>query len=224
MAGVRRWMFAQPPPGVLKSVKNMKPDHSYRSPDLTTEPERDIDPTSTEGIVRRLQEPSVDRAEEKEYERCAFPTLCNGVNSDAFIQLDMSTSTKRSSHAATRPSTKRICMKADSSFYRANLQICEAASADEPVDRPEHQSPVDERQRTAEDVYATYVLQPERIMRMRGNSRAGSIGDQYGRWLNGVPFERMRSQCMLNGNRQQLIGKMEKKRPNSIECYLVQTF
>src|SRR5258706_4428132 len=111
MAGVRRWMFAQPPPGVLKSVKNMKPDHSYRSPDLTTEPERDIDPTSTEGMVRRLQEPSVDRAEEKEYERCAFPTLCNGVNSDASTQLDMWASTKCSSLAATRTSTKRICMK-----------------------------------------------------------------------------------------------------------------
>ncbi len=205
MAGVRRWMFAQPPPSVLKSVKNMKPGHSHRKPDATTEPERDIDPTSTEGMVRRLQKPSVDRAEE-EYERCAFPTLCNGVNSDAFIQLDMSTSTKRSSHAATRPSTKRICMKADSSFYRANLQICEAASADEPVDRPEHQSPVDERQRTAEDVYATYVLQPERIMRMRGNSRAGSIGDQYGRWLNGVPFERMRSQCVLKITRKSPMG------------------
>ena len=111
MAGVRRWMSAQPPPSVLKSVKNTKPGHSHRKPDLTTEPERDIDPTSTEGMVRRLLEPSVDRAEEKEYERCAFLTLCNGMNSDSVIQSDMSTSTRRSSHAATRTSTKRICMK-----------------------------------------------------------------------------------------------------------------
>lgn len=111
MAGVRRWMSAQPPPSVLKSVKNPKPGHPHRKPDLTTEPERDIDPTSTEGVVRRLLEPSVDRAEEKEYERCAIPTLCNGVNSDAVIQLDMSTSTKHSSHAATRTSTKRTCTK-----------------------------------------------------------------------------------------------------------------
>lgn len=81
--------------------------------------------------------------------------------------------------------------EADLSFYRANLQICEAASADGPVDRPESQS-ADDRQRTAEDVYAAYVFQPERIMRMRGNSRAGTVGDQYGRWLNGAPFERMR--------------------------------
>ena len=44
-------------------------------------------------------------------ERCAFPTLCNGVNSDAVIQLDMSTRNRRSSHAATRTSTKRIRTK-----------------------------------------------------------------------------------------------------------------
>ena len=111
MAGVRRWMSAQPPPSVLKSVKNTKPGHSNRKPDLTTEPERDIDPTSTEGMVRRLLEPSVDRAEEKEYERCAFPTLCTGVNSDAVVQLDMSTSTRRSSRGVTRTPTKRICTK-----------------------------------------------------------------------------------------------------------------
>jgi len=74
MAGVRRWMSAQPPPSVLKSVKNPKQGHSHRKPDLTTEPERDIDPASTEGMVRRLLDPSVDRDEEKEYERCAIPT------------------------------------------------------------------------------------------------------------------------------------------------------
>ena len=73
MAGVRRWMSAQPPPSVLKSIKNSKQGSSYRKPDRATEPERAIDPTSTEGVVRRLLEPSVDREEEKEYERCAFP-------------------------------------------------------------------------------------------------------------------------------------------------------
>ena len=95
---------------MLKSLKNTELGHSQRKLDLTTEPARDIDPTSTKGMVRRLLEPSVDRAEE-EYERCAFPTLCNGVNSDDVIQLDMSTSIRRSSHAATRTSTKQICMK-----------------------------------------------------------------------------------------------------------------
>ena len=111
MAGVRRWMSAQPPPSVLKSVKNPKPGHSHRKPDLATEPERDIDPTSTEGVVRRLLEPSVDRAEEKEYERYAISTLCDGVNSEAVTQLDMSTNTKRSLHAAIHTSTKRICTR-----------------------------------------------------------------------------------------------------------------
>ena len=192
MAGVRRWMSAQPPPSVLKSVKNTKQGHSHRKPDLTTEPERDIDRTSTEGMVRRLLEPSVDRAEEKEYKRCAFHALCNGANSDAvnpirYVDQYQALLTRRDSHI-----DEADLYEADLSFYRANLQICEAVSADGPVDRPEPQSPVDDRQRTAEDVYAAYVLQPERIVRMRGNSRAGSIGDQYGRWLNGVPFERMR--------------------------------
>jgi hypothetical protein len=111
MAGVRRWMSAQPPPSVLKSVKHQKQGHSHRKPDLTTEPERDIDPTSTEGIVRRLLEPSVDRAEEKEYERCAFSTLCDSAKSDTVNQLDMSTSTKHSSHDVTRIPTKPICTK-----------------------------------------------------------------------------------------------------------------
>jgi len=72
MAGVRRWMTAQPPPSVLKSIKNPTQGHPYRKPDLTTKPEQDIDPNSTEGVVRRLLEPSVNRVEEKEYERCVF--------------------------------------------------------------------------------------------------------------------------------------------------------
>jgi hypothetical protein len=72
MAGVRRWMSAPPPPSVVKSTKHPKQGHAGRRPDLTTEPEQVIDPTSTESIVRRLLEPSVDRAEEKEYERCAL--------------------------------------------------------------------------------------------------------------------------------------------------------
>ena len=93
-AGVRRWMSAQPPPSVLKSVKNTGLGHSQRKLDLTTESERDIDPTSTEGMVRRLLEPSVDRAEE-EYERCDFPTLCNSMNSDAVTQLGISTGNRR---------------------------------------------------------------------------------------------------------------------------------
>ena len=75
MAGVRRWMSAQPPPSVLKSIKAPAQGHCYRKPDPTAEPARDIDPTSTEGVVRRLLEPSVDREEEKEYERCVFPLL-----------------------------------------------------------------------------------------------------------------------------------------------------
>ncbi len=108
MAGVRRWMSAQPSPSVLK---NPKPGHSHRKPDLTTEPERDIDPTSTEGMVRRLLEPSVDRAEVKEYERCAFPLFVTVQILTWTIKLDMSTSTKRSSHAATRTSTKKIFTK-----------------------------------------------------------------------------------------------------------------
>jgi len=104
-------MSSQPPPSALKSVKHPKEGHSHRKPNLTTEPERDIDPTSTEGVVRRLLEPSVDRAEEKEYERYGFPTLCSGVNSDAVTQLAMSTSTKCFSHAATRTLTKQTCTK-----------------------------------------------------------------------------------------------------------------
>ena len=75
MAGVRRWMSAQPPPSVLKSIKTPAQGHSYRKPDPTTEPEREINPNSTEGVVRRLLEPSVDHTEEKEYERCAFPVF-----------------------------------------------------------------------------------------------------------------------------------------------------
>src|SRR5258706_4370844 len=185
-------MSAQPWPSFLNSVRPRRRGHPHRKPDMTTEPERDIDRTSTEGMVRRLLEPSVDRAEEKEYKRCAFHALCNGANSGAvnpirYVDQYQALLTRRDSHI-----DEADLYEADLSFYRANLQICEAVSADGPVDRPEPQSPVDDRQRTAEDVYAAYVLQPERIVRMRGNSRAGSIGDQYGRWLNGVPFERMR--------------------------------
>jgi len=100
------------------------------------------------------------------------------------IQLDVDQNqallTRRDSHIH-----EADLYEADLSSYRANLQICEAVSADGPVDRLEPQSPVDDRQRTAEGVYAAYVLQPERIVRMRGNSRAGSIGDQYGVVLSG---------------------------------------
>ncbi len=105
MAGVRRWMSAQPPPSVLKSVKHPKPGHSHRKPDLTTESERVIDhtSTSTEGMVRRLLEPSVDRAEESGALFMLFVAVRILTRS---IQLDMSTSF---SHAATRTSTKRIC-------------------------------------------------------------------------------------------------------------------
>ena len=73
----------------LISVKHPKHGHSHRKPNLTTEPPRDIDPTGTEDMVRRLLEPLVDQAEEKKNERCAFPTLYDGVDFDAVIPLDM---------------------------------------------------------------------------------------------------------------------------------------
>jgi hypothetical protein len=60
MAGVRRWMSAQPPPSLLKSSKLPKSASPVRKPDLAIEPEREIDPTNTEGVIRRLLEPSVD--------------------------------------------------------------------------------------------------------------------------------------------------------------------
>jgi hypothetical protein len=108
MAGVRRWMSAQPPPSLLKSSKLPKSNLSYRKPDLAIEPEREINPTSTEGVVRRLLEPSVDQEEEKEYERCAFPTPRIWVTPEA-MQIDTSISTKRSSHGAIRTSMRRTC-------------------------------------------------------------------------------------------------------------------
>ena len=73
----------------LESAKHQKHGHSHRKPNLTTEPPRDIDPTSMEGMVQRLLEPSVDRAVEKEHEQWVFPTLCNGMNSDVVVELDM---------------------------------------------------------------------------------------------------------------------------------------
>jgi len=111
MAGVRRWMSAQPPPSLFKSSKLPKSNLSCRKPDLTIEPEREINPTSTEGVVRRLLEPSVDQEEEKEYER--------------YVDQYQTLLTRRDSYID----------EADLSLYRTNLQICEAASADEPVNR-----------------------------------------------------------------------------------------
>src|SRR5258706_15812595 len=122
MAGVRQWMSAQPPPSVLKSVKPPKPGHSHRKPDLTTEPERDIDRTSTEGMVRRLLEPSVDRAEEKEYKRCAFHALCNGANSDAVNPI-------RCRPEPSAPHTPRLAHPR-SGFVRSRLIVLPCQPAD----------------------------------------------------------------------------------------------
>ena len=90
----------------------------------------------------------------------------------------MSISTKRSSHAATRTSTKRIYLP----FYLANLQICEAGSAGEPIDRLESQSPIDNRQRTAENIYAAYVCNQNRscvcVIMCRVQPESGTEGQE----------------------------------------------
>ena len=83
-------MSAQLPPSVPELIV-VKLGHPHHKPDLVTEPEWNINSTSMEGVVRRLLEPSVDRAEEREYQRCTISTLVNGVNSDVVIQLDMLT-------------------------------------------------------------------------------------------------------------------------------------
>ena len=90
-----------------------------------------------------------------------FSTLCNSANSDVdnqirYVDQYQALLTRRDSYI-----DEEDFYEADLSFYRANLQICEAVSADGPVDRPEPQSPVDDRQRIAED--AAYVLPPERM-------------------------------------------------------------
>src|SRR5258706_14553079 len=81
-------------------------------------------------MVRRLLEPSVDRAEEREFELCAFPTLCNSANSDAvnpirYVDKYQALLTRRDSYI-----DEADLYEADISFYLANLQIWEAVSAD----------------------------------------------------------------------------------------------
>lgn len=159
-----RCMFAQLPTRILISVKHSKPGHSHRKPDLTTEPER---------MVRRLLEPSVDQAEKKEYERCAFPSLCGGVNSDAVIQVDMLTRNTRSEHAANRTLTRQICTKQTCRF---TVPTCKYAKQSQRAGPSMGRSPKPcGRQRTAEDIYGAYVLQPERNMYVSRNDSAGVL-------------------------------------------------
>ena len=116
----------------------------------------------------------MDRAEKKEYERCVFPTLCNGVTSGAVIQLDMSTS-------SGAPHMPRLVHRRGG-FVRSGLVVLPCRPTDMQSSLGGRACPMPcGRPRTAEDIYAAYGLQSERIMRVSRNGRARSIGDQHGR-------------------------------------------